>query len=192
MNKQKKLILCIIGLPGAGKSTVAKMIARNFHTCRFESGDAIREEVRRRGLRYTKENDRKIAEWFHAGREKLIIESISKKTGLCNRRILAVDGFFAPEEIIMLQKIGRVVLIAVSAPPAVRHMREMLRRRFSGENEKYLRERDRRELSEGLGKLLKKADYKLSSNTARKEFEKKTVALVKRILEKEKASDLNI
>ncbi|MFZ3077710.1 MAG: nucleoside monophosphate kinase [Candidatus Aenigmatarchaeota archaeon] len=192
MKKQKKLILCIIGLPGAGKSTVAKMIARNFSACSFESGNVIREEVRRRELRYTKENDRKIAEWFHAGRENLIIERMAKKMRACDRRILVVGGFFAPEEIRMLEKIGNVVLIAVAAPSAVRYRREMLRRRFSGESEKYLRERDMRELNEGLGKLLKKAKYRISSRPGKRELEKKTVALVRRILKNEKASDLNI
>ncbi len=184
MQKQKKLILCVIGLPGAGKSTVAEMIKKNFSACSFESGDVIREEIKRRGLRYTKENDRKIAEWFHVGRENLIIKRISKKMHACNRRILAVGGFFAPEEINMLQRIGRVVLIAVTAPSAVRYKREMLRKRFAGETGKYLRERDRRELKEGLGTLLKKAGYRISSNCIRREFERRTVALVKKILKK--------
>lgn len=186
MKSRKRLILCIVGLPGSGKSTVTEMISRNFSACRLESGDIIREEVRRRGLRYTKENDRKVAEWFHAGRESLITGRISKKMRACSRKIIAVDGFFAPEEISKLQKTGKVVMIAVAAPPAVRHRRELLRRRFSGESEEYLRERDRRELGEGLGKLLKKADYRLSSNMTRKELEKKIVALVKRILERYK------
>lgn len=183
MKKQKKLIFCIIGLPGSGKSTISKAISRNFPACQFESGDIIREEVRRRGLRYTKDNDRKIAEWFHAGREHLIISRLAKRMKACSRNLIVAEGFFAPEEINMLDRIGKTVLIAVAAPPAVRYRREILRRRFSGESEKYLRERDRRELSEGLGKLLKKADYRLSSNTSRKELEKKTIALVKRILE---------
>lgn len=195
MQKQEKLILCIIGMPGAGKTTVAKIIRKRFSACVFESGNIIREEIARRGLRYTKESDKKISEWFHAGRENLIIERIAKKMRVCSRRVLVVGGFFAPEEIMMLEKIGNVVLIAVTAPSAVRHMRELLRRRFAGETEKYFRERDRRELSEGLGKLLKRADYKLSSNTTKKELEKKTVALVKKILEKSdrlKTSNLNI
>ena len=185
MKKQKKLILCIIGLPGAGKSTVAKMIARNFSACSFESGNVIREEIKRRGLRYTKENDRKIAEWFHAERENLIIERVAKKINACNRRILVVGGFFAPEEISMLEKIGKVVLIVVAAPSAVRYRRELLRKRFGGESEKYLRERDRRELKEGLGELLKKADYRIISKTGKRGLERKTVVLVKRILKKE-------
>lgn len=195
MEKQKKLILCIIGLPGAGKTTVADIIKKNFSACSFESGNIIREEIARRGMRYTKENDRKIAEWFHAGRENLIIERMAKKMNACNRRVIVVGGFFAPEEIRMLEKTGKVVLIAVTAPSAVRHRRELLRRRFAGETEKYLRERDRRELIEGLGKLLKIADYKLSSNCSRRELEKKTVAFVNKIMEKSdrlKTSNLNI
>lgn len=185
MKKQEKLILCIVGLPGAGKTTVAEIIRRKFPACFFESGDVIREEIKRRGLRYTKENDKKIAEWFHAGRENLIIGRISKKMRACGGRILVVGGFFASEEISMFQRIGKVILIAVAAPSAVRYRREMLRRRFSGENMKYFMERDRRELGEGLRKLLKRADYRLSSNTTMRELGKKTVALVGKILKKE-------
>ncbi|MBU3957511.1 MAG: AAA family ATPase [Nanoarchaeota archaeon] len=192
MQKPKKLILCIIGLPGAGKTTVAGIIRKKFSACLFESGDVIREEVRRRGLRYTKENDRKIAEWFHAGRERLIISRLSDRMKTCGGKIIVAEGFFAPEEISMLGNIGKTVLIAVAAPSAVRYRREMLRRRFSGESEKYLRERDRRELSEGLGKLLKKSDYKLPNSTTRKELERRTVALAKKILEKESSAGTKI
>lgn len=172
-------------MPGAGKSTVAEMIARNFPACALETGDVIREEIRRRGLRYTKENDARVSEWFHAGREKLIIGRTARKMRACSRKILVVTGFFAPKEYNMLKRAGKAVLIAVSAPSAVRYKREILRNRFSGQSEKYLRERDRRELREGLGKLLKRADYRISSNATKKELEKNTVALVRKILKKE-------
>lgn len=184
MRKPKKLILCIIGMPGAGKSTVAEMIGKNFRTCVFETGDAIREEIRKRGLRYTKENDAKIAEWFHAGRERLIMERTAERMKSCSRRILIVTGFFSPDEYKILKTLGRTVLIAVTAPSAVRHKRELLRRRFGNESEKYLRDRDRRELDEGLGKLLKKADYRISSNYGKRELEKKVVRLVRKIIQK--------
>lgn len=184
-------------MPGAGKSTVAGMIARNFSARVFETGDVIREEIRRRGLRYTKGNDARISEWFHAGREKLIIGRTARKMRACSGKILVVTGFFAPKEYNMLKRAGEAVLIAVSAPSAVRYKREIMRNRFSGQTEKYLRGRDRRELREGLGDLLKRADYRISSGATKKELEKSTVALVRKILEEKsgkprKASNLNI
>lgn len=182
--KAEKLILCIIGMPGAGKSTVAEMIGKNFPACVFETGDAIRDEIRRRGLRYTNENDEKISRWFHAGRERLIIGRTARKMRACGKRILVATGFFAPEEYKILKTLGKTVMIAVTAPSAVRHRRELLRKRFAGESEKYLRERDKRELKEGLGKLLKKADYRISSNSEKRELERKVVVLVRKILER--------
>lgn len=172
-------------MPGAGKSTVAEFIKRNFSACVFETGDVIREEIRRRGMRYTKENDARISEWFHSGREKLIIVRTAKKMRACSRKILVVTGFFAPKEYNILKRAGKAVLIAVSAPSAVRYRREILRNRFSGQTEKYLRGRDRRELHEGLGKLLKRADYRISSGATKKELEKKVVRLVRKILEED-------
>ncbi len=181
----KKLILCIIGLPGAGKSTVAEMIRKNFSACSFESGDVIREEIRKRGLPYTKENDVKISEWFHAGREHLIMERTAKKMEACGKSLIAVTGFFAPEEYRLLNKIGKNVLIAVEAPSAVRYRRQLLRKRFVNQSIEYLKERDERELKEGLGGLLKKAKYRISSKPGKRELEKNVILLVSKILRKE-------
>jgi dephospho-CoA kinase len=185
MKNRKKLILCIVGLPGAGKTTVAKFIGKKFFAGVFETGDMIREEIKRRGLRYTEENDRKIAEWFHSGRERLIVERVAKKIKSCNRNFLVVNGFFAPVEIRLLRKTGKTVLIAITADFRKRYRREILRNRFSNQTTDYLKQRDRRELKEGLGRLVKTADYRIANASGKRDLEKKTAVLVKRILQKE-------
>ncbi len=185
MRNRKKLILCIVGLPGAGKTIVAKIIKKRFSACVFETGDIIREEIKRRGLRYTEENDRKIAEWFHSGRERFIVERVAKKIKSCNRNLLVVNGFFAPVEIKLLKKTGKTALIAVTAGFRKRYRREILRKRFSNQTMDYLKQRDRRELKEGLGRLVKMADYRIANSSGKRDLEKKTAALVKKILQKE-------
>ncbi len=183
MTKPQKLVICLVGLPGAGKSTIAKIIKKNFSASVFETGDVIREEIKRRGLRYTKENDENVSRWFHAGRERLIIRRTASKMKASGSGIAVVSGFFAPEEYRMLSGTGMTVLIAIVADFRKRYMRELLRKRFASQTEKYLRERDRRELGEGLGKLLKAADYRIINVSGKRELEKKVVALVRKILE---------
>ncbi len=183
MAKLQKLVICLVGLPGAGKSTIAKIIKKNFSASVFETGDVIREEIKRRGLPYTKENDERVSRWFHAGRERLIISRTASKMKSSGCRIAVVSGFFAPEEYRMLGGTGRTVLIAVVADFRKRYRRELLRKRFASQTEKYLRGRDRRELGEGLGKLLKAADYMIINASGKRELEKRVVALLKKILE---------
>lgn len=185
MKKLEKLILCIVGMPGSGKSTVAEIIRKDFPACSFETGDIIREEIRKRGWRYTKENDAKISKWFHSGREHLIVGGMAKRIKACKRKIIAAGGFISPKEIKMLEKIGKIILIVVTVPSTIRYKRQLLRRRFSSQTEKYLRERDKRELGEGLGKLIKMADYRIINNSGKHELEKKTVVLVEKIIKKD-------
>jgi adenylate kinase family enzyme len=71
----KNALILIIGLPGSGKSFAASVIKKRFHARVFETGDVIREEIKRRGWKYTPKNDAKVRDWFHSGREHMIVES---------------------------------------------------------------------------------------------------------------------
>src|ERR671932_710657 len=53
--KQRKLIVCITGMPGAGKSTIAESLRKKgFYV--ISMGDVIREEARQRNLDPTDNN----------------------------------------------------------------------------------------------------------------------------------------
>lgn len=184
----KKLLILIVGMPGSGKSFAASVIKKRFHAKTFKTGDVIREEIRRRGLKYSPENDKKMRLWFHSGRENLIVKRLWKKVRLC-KGVVVIDGLRSPKEVAMLRKLykGKIALIKTQSSFKVRAQRMKKRARFGKlETEKYLKERDKSETSGlvGLKLLLKKADHTIdNSRLTKNQMEKRVVLLVESLLE---------
>jgi dephospho-CoA kinase len=183
----KKALILIVGMPGSGKSFAADVVKKRFHAKALKTGDVIREEIKRRGLPYTPENDTKVRLWFHTGREHLIVKRLWKKMKNFEG-IVVIDGLRSPKELAMFKKLykGKIFLIKIKSSFRVRTQREIERGRFGKlESIKYLKNRDKSELSElvGLKYLLKKADYIIdNSNLSKKQMEDKVVNLVKSII----------
>lgn len=183
----KKALILIIGLPGSGKSFAAEVIKKHFHAKTLKTGDVIRDEIKRRGLPYTPENDTKIRLWFHNGREHLIVERLWKKMKN-DKGIVVIDGLRSPKELAMFRKLykGRIVIIKVISSFKVRAQREISRGRFGkAESISYLKNRDKSELSDlvGLRQLLKKANFTIdNSSLTLSQMESKVVNLVKEII----------
>lgn len=184
----KKVLILIVGKPGSGKSFAADLIKKHFKAETFKTGDIVREEIKRRGLKYTPENDAMMRLWFHSGREHLIIERLWKKVRLC-KGIVVVDGLRSPKEMSMFRRLykGKIVLLKITSSFRVRAQRSLKRARFGrSESLKYMRERDKSELGElvGLKQLLKRADYAIdNSHLSKRQMEIRTVKLVKAILQ---------
>jgi len=183
----KKALILIVGLPGSGKSFAADVTRKHFHAKALKTGDIIREEIKRRGLPYTPENDTKVRLWFHTGREHLIVERLWKK--MKNYKgIIVIDGLRSPKELAMFKKLykGKIFLIQIRSSFKMRTQREIERGRFGkDESVKYLKDRDKSELGKlvGLKQLLKKADYTIdNSSLSKKQMENKVVSLVKSII----------
>jgi len=181
MQKSERLIVCIVGMPGSGKSLATKTIKNKFNAFVVSSGDIIRDEIRRRGLKYTPESDMKISHWFHIkGRERLIAARTCEKAKKSKKKIIVLEGFRSPNEVAQLKKLlgQKPAVIAIIAGFKTRYARLAGRKRFAVE-QKYLIARDKLELSHGLGQLIKKADYKIRNNGTRAELERKIVKLIK-------------
>ena len=183
----KKALILIVGLPGSGKSFAADVIKKHFHAKVLETGDVIREEIKRRGWDYNPENDKKVRLWFHTGREHLIVKRLWEK--IKNYRgVVVIDGLRSPKELAIFKKIykGNIFLIKIKSSFKVRAQRSIKRGRFGKlESVKYLKDRDKSELSElvGLKQLLRKADYTIdNSKLTKKQMEEKVVNLIKKII----------
>ena len=181
-------MILIIGMPRSGKTFAAKVIKRRFKARMLKTGDIIRDEIKRRGLRYNPVNDTKMRLWFHDGREELLIKRVLKKIKK-PEGIIVLDGIRSPKQLKVLKKYykGKIVIIKIKSSFKARIRRSKKRARFGKkETEKYLKERDKSELSKlvGLKTMMKKADYTIdNSRLSKRQMESKTVKVVKRILQ---------
>lgn len=184
----KKALILIVGLPGSGKSFAALVIKKHFNAKILKTGDVIRKEIKRRGLKYTPENDTKMRLWFHSGREHLIVERLWNKMK-SYKGIVVIDGLRSPKELYMFKRLykDKIFLIKIESSFKVRAQREIERGRFGKqESIKYIKERDKSELGElvGLRQLLKKADYTVNnSKLTKRQMEIKTVKLVRSLIQ---------
>ena len=160
-----KTIVCITGMPGAGKSTiVSKLEEIGFE--KFTLGDGIRAEAKRRNIDPSGENLGKLmlevrAKSGPGAVAELIKNSIQNST----KDIVIIDGVRSIAEIDVLKKIGDVKLLAIQASPETRF--NFLSSRGRSDDPKTrenFEERDNREIGIGLEKLIDIADKTITNH----------------------------
>jgi dephospho-CoA kinase len=177
---QKMLIVAITGMPGAGKSTAAKALeSRGFK--RIVMGDVIREETRRRGLEPSEKDTAKVMLEL---REKYgpgaVAEVCVRKLKTMKEQAVVIDGIRSPAEVEVFARVGEVRLIAIHASRERRFKLLTERGRSDAPTSRAsFDERDKRELSIGVGDAVALADESLSNEHATpEELGKKAVELV--------------
>ena len=185
---RKKLIL-IVGLPDSGKSTAAGFIKKEFNADIVHSGDIIREEIRKRGLKYTPKTDAFVAHWFHSGgRERLVVKRVWDKIKKSKKKMIVIEGLRSGKQLKYLENLTKIkpIMIAVISSFEVRVKRELKRGRFGKiESIKYIKLRDKLEKSHGIEDLIKKADYTIdNSKLSIRQTNAKLSKLIKEILTK--------
>ena len=119
-------VVAIVGMPGAGKSEVARQFEKNgFARIRF--GDVTDQEVRKRGLELNEENERRVRERLRqeqgmAAYAKLNLPGID--SALKNSDVV-IDGLYSWEEYTLLKShYGEgFYVVAVWASPGTRYAR---------------------------------------------------------------------
>ena len=160
-----KLVVCLTGMPGAGKSTiVSKLKEAGYET--FSLGDGVRAEAKRLDLEPTGENLGKLMldlrEKNGPGAiAKLLKNSIENST----HEIIIIDGIRSTHEINVLKETGNVKLLAVNASADTRFnfLRERKRSDDPLTREKF-EERDNREIGVGLEEIIGLADESIENN----------------------------
>ena len=160
-----KLIVCLTGMPGSGKSTIVSALkSKGIETLNL--GDGVRAEAKRRNLEPSGENLGKIMLQL---REKngpgAIANLLTDQIQNSKSNIIIVDGVRSIAEIEVLKNVGSVKLLSIEATAETRF--KFLKARWRSddpETKEKFAERDNREISVGIDKPISIADETISNN----------------------------
>jgi len=179
-----RIIIAVTGMPGSGKSLVAREIADWLGFNVYKMGDVVRREVVRRGLPLTVENVERVAtelrEMYGRGAvARLLLDTILEDPGPG----VVVDGMRSMEEARILEEAGRVVIVAVHASRRTRLSRLLAARRREDDvsSEEDLRLRDRKNLEFGIGEVIALADYMIVNEGSVEEAREQARRVAERI-----------
>lgn len=179
------IVLGLVGLPGSGKTTIAKMLeSRGWKI--ISMGDYVRREALKRGLKPTRENLSMLA---HRLREELGMDAIAK---LCiddivsSDRNVVVDGLRSPSEVDYLKnRIPSITLLFIDAPVDRRF--SLLSSRGRIDDPKCIEDliaRDNEEIRFGILELRDRADYVLINDGGLENLERRLEAILRDISSK--------
>ena len=161
------MVVAVTGMPGCGKSTVARVLAEKLGYPLLVMGDIVREEVVRRGLELTVYNVEMVAEELRRlSGPGAVAELVVERARSLGSQGVVIDGVRSLEEVRVLSSLGRVYIVAVHSPPNLRYQRLILRRRegdVGGLDE--FRLRDEANLRLGIGNVIALADYMIVNNS---------------------------
>lgn len=178
-------ILCLAGMPGSGKTTVAHAI-EDMGFYYISLGDVIREETILRGLEV---NDRNCGVVMKDLRKKLgphAVAQLSLKNFPKDKNLIVVDGIRSVHEVQVYRKIGKTRLLAIHASPERRYGFLISRgRKDAPVSREDFDLRDRRELEVGVGNAIALSDEIISNNSTLNELIEKVKNQIKFWLEED-------
>ena len=159
-----KLIVCLTGMPGAGKSTIAEGLKPKGYEI-INMGNAVREEAKKRNLESTRDNLGKLMlELREKNGPGAIAELIKSQIESSTANVILIDGVRSNDEIQILRKFGVVKLLAIHASTDTRF--DFLQKRGRSDDPQtieHFEERDNRELGVGISNSIALSDYAITN-----------------------------
>ncbi|MBE0520288.1 flagellar hook-basal body complex protein FliE [Candidatus Bathyarchaeota archaeon] len=181
-----KLVICLAGMPGSGKSIVVKVAKERGYDI-VVMGDVIREEAERRRLEPNPENLGKLMLELRRSEGKAVIAKrcIPKIEKTAKSKVI-VDGIRSLSEVEEFREsFPKFSFIAVHSSPETRFSRVYRRRRSDDpESWEVFRERDMRELRVGLGNAMAMAEYVIVNEGELEAVKEKAREILRRVEEK--------
>jgi dephospho-CoA kinase len=178
-------LIAFAGMPFSGKSEAVN-IAKKLNIPVIRMGDMIWDETKNRGLELSDGNVGMIAYNMRKehGMDIWAKRTLEKIRSIKDVDLLVIDGVRNIEEIETFEKeLGKnFLLIAVQVSDEERYKRAMSRgRKDDSQDINLVKERDKRELSWGLGSVIASADIVISNEGSVEEFKQKIKELFNKI-----------
>jgi len=159
-----KLIVCLTGMPGAGKSTIADGLESKGYEI-INMGNAVRDEAKKRNLESTRDNLGKLMlELREKNGPGAIAELVKPQIESSTSDVILIDGVRSNDEIKVLRKFGTVKLLAVHASTDTRfNFLQKRGRTDDPQTKEHFEERDNRELGVGISNSIALSDYAISN-----------------------------
>jgi len=180
-----KLLVCLTGMPGAGKSTIADGLKSKGYEI-INLGNAVREEAKKRNLDPTRENLGKLMlELREINGAGAIAELAKPIIESSNANVLLIDGVRSNDEIQVLRKLGTVKLLAIHASTDARfNFLQKRGRSDDPQTKEHFNERDDRELGVGVSNSIALSDFAISNiGLSKEELIKKSYDIIQRWVE---------
>src|SRR5574342_188787 len=161
----EKLIVCLTGMPGAGKSTIADGLkSKGFE--KITMGDAVRAEAARRKIEPTGANLGKLMlELREKNGQGAVAELIKDQIANSTANVIVVDGVRSIAEVDVLKKFGTVKILAIHASTDTRLKFLSGRGRSDAPADRQdFVQRDSREIGVGMSESIALADETISNN----------------------------
>lgn len=149
MEREHPIIIALVGMSGSGKSEAAAFFKdKGLPVLRF--GDAVQQEVERRGLTVNEDNERLVREELRQGGMRMgaIAELMDPliEEQLKTEAIIVVDGLYSESERrYLINKFPFLTILCIFAPPEVRYER-LAKRKVRPLTEEEARSRDEAEI----------------------------------------------
>jgi len=164
-----KLIVCLTGMPGAGKSTIADGLkTKNYEV--INMGNVVRSEAKNRNLEPTGVNLGKLMlELREKNGQGAIAKLVVPQIENCKSNVIIIDGIRSNAEIEVLRKYGTVKLLAVHASTNTRFgFLKQRGRSDDPQTKENFEERDNREIDNGISNSIDLSDETISNNNLTK------------------------
>jgi len=179
-----RLVIGTVGMPGSGKSTVAK-VAEEMGVTVVSGGDIIRKRVEEQGLPLTDKSSAMVTNELRRehGDAAIATECINVIQEQSYTEIL-VDSFRTIEEVHRFRQVFRdeFYLLRIIADFETRASRLLKRERSDDiESVDELRNRDQREIEWGIEEVMDEADLTIENNASYGEFKNQIQSLIRQM-----------
>ncbi len=178
------MIIGLTGMPGSGKTTIAKYLKEKYNFSLVSMSDAVKEKMKSESVEINNDSLRSFSQGLRDkfGMDiaaRLTVDYIKHRTdNIC------IDGIRGPDEIRYFKEHmdGRFYVIGLVSESETRYERLMDRGRADDPHTvEGLKERDQKEIRFGIPEALKIVDFTVSNTASIRELEEKIDSIINSI-----------